>query len=172
MSYTKSFKAQMVRKMLGPQSVSATALSSTAGVSQSTLSRWARTAGSLAAMAHKKTTKTASPRRPDDWPLLEKLAVVVAASEIPIDGLGAFLREKGVTAEQLETWRESAARALAPQRGRSLPRGESRRIKELERELARKEKALAEVAALLVLKKKADAIWGAEDDSTDERKGR
>ena len=97
----------MVRKMLGPQSVSATALSSTAGVSQSTLSRWARTAGSLAAMAHKKTTKTASPRRPDDWPLLEKLAVVVAASEIPIDGLGAFLREKGVTAEQLETWRES-----------------------------------------------------------------
>jgi len=38
--------------------------------------------------------------------------------------------------------------------------GEGQRIRELEAELRRKEKALAETAALLVLKKKAQAIWG------------
>ncbi len=43
---------------------------------------------------------------------------------------------------------------------------EAKRVRELERELRRKEKALAETAALLVLKKKAAAIWGDEDDST------
>jgi transposase len=46
---------------------------------------------------------------------------------------------------------------------------ESKRIKELERELRRKEKALAETAALLVLRKKADALWGDEDASTESK---
>jgi len=44
---------------------------------------------------------------------------------------------------------------------------ESKRIRELERELRRKDAALAETAALLVLKKKAQMIWGDEDDNTD-----
>ena len=47
---------------------------------------------------------------------------------------------------------------------------DARQIRQLERELARKDKALAETAALLVLKKKAQAIWGDEDDDTDEKK--
>jgi hypothetical protein len=47
-----------------------------------------------------------------------------------------------------------------------------KRIKELERELNRKEKALAEAAALLVLKKKVQEIWGDEDDTMDSRSER
>jgi transposase len=43
---------------------------------------------------------------------------------------------------------------------------DAKRIKKLERELRRKEKALAEAAALLVLQKKVQAIWGDEDDDT------
>ena len=46
------------------------------------------------------------------------------------------------------------------------------RIKELERELRRKDKALAETAALLVLKKKVQAIWGDEDDDTEPKSGK
>ena len=42
---------------------------------------------------------------------------------------------------------------------------EKKRIKDLERELARKEKALAEAAALLILRKKASAIWGGDEDA-------
>jgi hypothetical protein len=49
---------------------------------------------------------------------------------------------------------------------------EARRVRELEKELRRKEKALAETAALLVLKKKLDAMWGDEDDDTEPRSGK
>ena len=42
---------------------------------------------------------------------------------------------------------------------------ERQRVKELERELRRKEKALAETAALLVLRKKMEAIWGDGEDA-------
>jgi len=51
------------------------------------------------------------------------------------------------------------------QRGKQAPEG--KRVRELEKELRRKDKTLAETAALLVLKKKAQAIWGDEDDDTD-----
>jgi hypothetical protein len=54
----------------------------------------------------------------------------------------------------------------ARQRGNSA---EAKRVKELERELRRKEKALAEAAALLVLRKKANALWGDEDASTESK---
>ena len=67
------------------------------------------------------------------------------------------------------------ARAVSEALGGSGPRPterarseDKRRLKKLERELARKDKALAEAAALLVLQKKVQAIWGDEDDDTDE----
>ena len=48
---------------------------------------------------------------------------------------------------------------------------EAKRIRELEKDLRRKEKALAETAALLALKKKLEEIWGDEDDDTNTRSG-
>jgi cell fate (sporulation/competence/biofilm development) regulator YlbF (YheA/YmcA/DUF963 family) len=49
---------------------------------------------------------------------------------------------------------------------------ESKKVRELERELYRKDKALAEVTALLALKKKVQELWGDEDGSTTERNGK
>ncbi len=68
---------------------------------------------------------------------------------------------------QLKEWRQIAVSGFEkrPVRFSKKSNGETRRIKELEKELTRKEKALAEAAALLVLKKKAQAIWGDGDDS-------
>jgi hypothetical protein len=66
----------------------------------------------------------------------------------------------------MREWEDPPVETLRGQkaRGRSA---EAKRVKELERELRRKEKALAETAALLVLRKKAEALWGAEDASTE-----
>ncbi len=65
---------------------------------------------------------------------------------------------------------QAAAEAALTEPGRGAVRSvEQRRILELERELRRKDAALAETAALLVLKKKAQAIWGDGDESTDPR---
>jgi transposase len=95
---------------------------------------------------------------------------VLEAATVPEPELGEWLRRKGVHAAQLDEWRSLAMSGLsaAPQR-RKEAASDARQIRELERELARKDKALAEAAALLVLKKKVQDIWGDEDDDTDEK---
>ena len=91
------------------------------------------------------------------------------------DQLGGFLRQRGLHEATLGDWRETVLRgAKAELGGRSdkQPSVESKRIRELERELARKDKALAEAAALLVLQKIFRALMGAEDDDTEPKNGR
>jgi hypothetical protein len=100
----------------------------------------------------------------------------MAAAALPPGELGASLRRQGVHEAELEQWRSAvleAGRAALESSSSKAGRGtEGRRIKELERELRRKDKALAETAALLVLKKKAHEIWGDADDDTDEGNGK
>jgi transposase-like protein len=111
-------------------------------------------------------------RRPDDWSAEEKLEAVLEAKRLSSSELGEFLRRRGLHEAQLRQWQETAdAGALESLRGRKTTgkSGEAKRVKELERELRRKEKALAEAAALLVLRKKAEALWGDEDASTESK---
>jgi len=105
-----------------------------------------------------------------EWSPAEKLRVVAMADQLKDAELGALLRREGIHLAQLEQWREEMLTAM----GSPLPRRKSpdaRRILELERELARKDKALAEVTALLVLRKKLQALFGdsaEEGESVDE----
>jgi transposase len=85
------------------------------------------------------------------------------ANELPEEELGEFLRRRGLHQEHLDEWRQALEDALS--RGRNA-KSETKRIRELEREVARKDKALAEATALLVLKKKLAVLWGDEDDDT------
>jgi transposase-like protein len=173
MLYTETFKARMVRRMLGPRAVSAHALSAEAGVSQPTLSRWLRETSTFRAMAKKDQNKAPPPmeaeaaRRPQDWTAAERLRAVAETLALDGEALGDYLRRKGIHLEQLEQWRRDAQAALEQPRRQRRPAAETKRIKELERELRKKEKALAEAAALLVLRKKLHALWGDEDDDTD-----
>lgn len=78
--------------------------------------------------------------------------------------LSAYCREKGLYIEQVKKWRAASIQAHQPKKESkhkqdSLRRADRKRIKELERELARKDKALAETAALLVLREKFNALW-------------
>lgn len=173
MLYTETFKARMVRRMLGPKAVSAQALSMEVGVPQPTLSRWLRETSSFRAMTRKEQNKAppqpepaATARRPQDWTAAERLRAVAETLALDGEELGEYLRRAGIHREQLEQWRADAQAALEQPR-RRRPAAETKRIKELERELRKKEKALAEAAALLVLRKKVRALWGDEDDDTD-----
>jgi len=168
----------MVERLSGPHAPSATELAGETGVSQSTLSKWLKAAGTVTprmARRDKQKTPPTSTKRPHDLTAEEKLALVLEAAAVPEAELGAFLRRKGVHEAQLTEWRQQVTQgAVAALRGpskrdRKAATVEARRVRDLERELARKEKALAEAAALLVLKKKAQAIWGDEDDDTDPR---
>lgn len=166
----------MVRRMLGPNGVSAHALHQEVGVSQPTLSRWLRETATFRAMERKdKKPPSAQPaepgRRAQDWTPEEKLRAVVDTVDLDGEALGEYLRRHGLHREHLEQWRDAANAALKGPVSKQRAKGESKRIKELERELRHKEKALAETAALLVLRKKVNALWGDGDDDTDERNG-
>ncbi len=127
-------------------------------------------------MTKQKSPPTNQPvRRPQDWTSEQKLEVVLESQGLAEDQLGGFLRQRGLHEATLGDWRETVLRgAKAELGGRSdkQPTLESKRIRELERELARKDKALAEAAALLVLQKKFRALMGAEDDDTEPKNGR
>jgi transposase-like protein len=161
----------MVVKMTGPRAKTATALATEVGVSQPTLSRWKREAGTVKRTMPRSDDGKPAPaptKRPQDWTVEEKWALVTEASTVPEAELGAFLRRRGVHEAQLAEWRSAAMAGLQPpsRRARKAANLERQKVRKLERELQRKDKALAEAAALLVLKKKAQEIWGDEDDDT------
>jgi transposase len=174
MVYSDTIRARMLRRMVGPGAVSANALAQESGISQSALSKWLKQAGSVGAMPKKdeppEEPAPRSARRPQEWTTEEKLRALVETSELEGEALGEYLRRRGLHKEQLERWLSDAKEALeGPRTKRRRSTGESKRVKELERELRRKEKALAETAALLVLRKKLNALWGDAEDDTDDR---
>ena len=164
-TYNEGFKARMVERLSGPHAISASALARETGVAQATLSRWLLAAATVETMAKK--TAPASPAT--TWTPEQKLAAVLEATALAGEDLGAWLRRKGLHAEQLAQWRAAALAGLDTPRPPAPPAASTvRRVKALERELARKEKALAEAAALLVLRKKVAALWADGADDTDE----
>ena len=160
--YSTAFKSRMLRRLVGPQAISANALAQEVGVPQESLSRWLRATCNVEGMA-----PSSNPKKP--WTGAEKLRVVSDARGLRETDLGALLRREGLHASDLAAWRTAAEAALSEAGRRAAPSVESRRIQALERELRRKDAALAETAALLVLKKKVQEIWGDGDDATPPR---
>lgn len=170
MPYSEGFKARMIERMAGPEGISANALAKEVGVCQSSLSRWLRARVNRRVKPMTKDKERGSKNRTAQ----EKLRIVHEASQLDEKELGAFLRREGLHEAQLKEWVDAVTTALSTsspkQRIRRSPK-ETKRIRELEMDLRRKEKALAEVTALLALKKKLEALWGDADDDTDMRSG-
>lgn len=164
--YSAKFKEKMIRKMTGPGARSANSLALDAGVSQHSLSRWLREA-KLGPMSDGKQKGGARKR----WTPEEKIRVVMEAAAAGEAGLGALLRREGLHQVDLDTYRQevltAAAQGLEGNKKKRGPTPEQKRIRQLEKELRRKEKALAEAAALLILRKKAEALFPLEEEDDD-----
>jgi transposase len=161
--YSTAFKSRMLRRLIGPDAVSANALAQEVGVGQTLLSRWLRESRTVEPMTSSKKKR---------WTGAEKLRVLLEARGLSETDLGALLRREGLHETDLTAWQAAAEAALSPGRRASASpeqQRDQRRIHELEREVRRKDAALAETAALLVLKKKVQEIWGDEDDITTPR---
>jgi transposase len=177
MRYSDTIRARMIRRMVGPGGLSAHALAREAGISHSALSKWLREAGRVRGMADnddpsKEPPPLGQPPRGarQEWSAEDKLRAVIETSKLEGEALGEYLRRSGLHQAQVDQWRAEAMEGLEARRGGPARAGaEGRRIKELERELRRKEKALAETAALLVLRKKLNALWGDGGDDTDDK---
>lgn len=160
--YTQEFKDAMVQKLLSPNGPSATQLAAESGVSQTSLSTWKRRA------LDKDPSMTPSSLSP-----ARKLELLLEARALQDERLGVFLRTHGLHQADLDSWQAELASLLDPVRTRDKERAQAKLLADhkreharLTRELGRKDKALAETAALLVLQKKVRQIWGDEDDAT------
>ena len=161
MYYSDKFKNRMISRLTGPDKITANSLSQEAGVPQTTLSRWLRKAGTIDTMGNE--SKSSPPQSPREWSIEKKLRVVQGAMSLSDAELGEFLRREGLHEAHLEEMQLAIKDALGTQKKKNSKKRspEAKRIKELEKELARKDKALAEVTALLVLKKNWRIIsWG------------
>lgn len=169
-SYSKAFKLRMVERLCEPGGGSAAQLAREVGISEASLSRWRRQA-SIPMIHSGKQEKRAMKvqRRPQDIPAAEKLRLIVQADGLDEEMLGTFLRREGIHHSQLKLWLKETLEVLkgSPRPSSPSPRNskERKRIRLLERELRRKNKALAESAALLMLQKKVRALWEDEDES-------
>jgi transposase len=168
MTYSEAIRARMVRRMIGPGSVTVSELGRESGIPCSTLSRWLQGAASIRFVTTKpdapeaESPTTPGAKRPQDWTAMERAKLVLEAAGLTEQELGELLRSRGVHREQLDQWRSSLENALAHPRSKNS--GEAKRIRELEREVAYKDKALAETAALLVLQKKLKLLFPVDED--------
>jgi len=148
--YGQAFKDRAVARLLPPESAALDVVGREIGIGPETLQRWRADARSR-------------PERERVWSAGARLDAVIATAALTESSKSAWCREQGLYPAELERWRASAQAALAtPEEARASPqatRQDRKRIKELERELLRKDRALAETAALLVLSKKVEAIF-------------
>jgi transposase-like protein len=160
-TYSPEFKASLIARMLPPNNVPVPELVRETNIPKDTLYAWRAKARQDALGA------AAEPSPAGGLSSEEKFAVVVETAALNEVELGAYCRARGLYPQEVEAWRAScrqANRALSPRAERAEMRAHKQQIKALERELRRKEKALAEAAALLVLEKKVRDLLGEPED--------
>ncbi len=163
MRYSQEVKDEMLQRIFSPNKESIRSISSEVGITELTLRRWR----DEAIKAGK--GQPGQDIKPEKWSSSDKFQIVIATAGMNETERAAYCRERGLFVEQVELWREICERANsggsareAKELGKEL-KEHQKRVKELEKELGRKEKALAETAAILVLRKKVQAIWGGQE---------
>ena len=164
MSYPRERKEAILKKMLPPNNKTIREVAEEEGISEATLYNWRKAARAEGRLLPDGDTT------PAGWSAADKFAAVVETAALNEAELSAYCRERGLYPEQMRQWRAACEQAndwdrAQSQRLKETRRADQERIKELERELRHKERALAETAALLVLRKKAQAIWGEGEDA-------
>ena len=152
--YSDEMKASILKRMMPPQSCSVAQLSRETGITEVTLYHWrkqARQAGEVMPGGGKQLS--------DGWDSASKFAVVLETASLNEQALAEYCRGKGLFVEQVRAWRQACEQANARREEQSADaarqlKTEKQRSKALEHELNRKDKALAEAAALLILAKK------------------
>jgi len=163
MNYSQELKDSILRRILPPNNESITKVAKEEGIAEQTIRNWQKQARKDGNAAPGKNSVS------DDWSTQDKFLIVVETASMNETELAEYARKKGLYVEQIKAWKDACMNAnggVAKEAARlnhELKNSEKER-KKLEKELQRKDKVLAETAALLVLSKKANAIWGDPED--------
>lgn len=156
-------KQRVLQRMMPPNNESISQLSKAYGISETALYKWRNAAKANGTIMPKGGQST------ERWSTRDKFAIVIETAALSEVEMAEYCRTKGLYVEQVQSWRDACMNAnggIAEQASKLQKdlRSKEQEVKTLSRELQRKEAALAETAALLVLRKKAQAIWGDQGD--------
>jgi transposase len=173
--FNPSFKSQAVEKALSrSEGISLAEMAKSLGVGNSTLSKWIcksrnQTLDRVSNENISAVKGVAFERRPQDWTYEEKLNMVILCGSMSEVEINQHCREQGLYAHHIKQWKDELASGVMTNK-QATNTAENRRLKlenkALKKELNRKEKALAEAAALLILQKKANRLWGYDEDDS------
>lgn len=158
--YSDEFKNSIIARMLPPRNERIVDLARETGIPKDTLYTWH-------ARLSKQKDGAGSAKDNTGLSSEDKFAIVLETATMNEHELSAYCREKGLYPQQVRAWRKQCQQANEPGSDKVDKRElqkQGKQIKGLEKELQQKEKALAETAALLTLKKKVQQIWGDPED--------
>jgi transposase len=161
--YSPERKEAILKKLSPPHNLTVAEVSKQEGISTATLYNWRKQARTLGVVVPGRSKTT------EDWSGEAKFAVVVETATLSEAELSQYCREKGLYPEQVKQWKQDCIEGASSSVERKhqeqkQSKSDRKRVRQLEKELRRKEKALAEAAALLVLRKKLNAFYGEEPE--------
>ena len=161
--YSAEQKAALMAKMLPPHNLSAAQIARQAGIPVGTLYTW------RAKAKQSGQPMPAKPSSPECWSAQKKLNTIIETAALNESELSQYCRERGLYPDQVKRWKQESLLGFKHQaeqvkQDRQQAKADRARIKQLKRELRHKEKALAETAALLVLRKKLNALWESDGE--------
>lgn len=156
--FSEGFKEAFITKVMNRGDQSISGICRQEGVGASAAYRWISDRGNPSVMKKSKNSLS--------WTGEEKLKALLESHGLGEEALGLFLRKEGLHSHQIDGWKTEIVKALGPQSNCGKD-NRDHKIRELEKDLNRKDKALAEASALLILQKKVNLIWG--DKSEDEK---
>jgi transposase-like protein len=173
--YTQSFKIQAVEKALNrANGISLKTIVDELGMGYSTLAKWMRDAKNnkleYAENGHNLMSNGRKiEKRPQDWSLDDRLEIVMACASLGEEETSEYCRKHGVYPHHVNQWQldfasgNSSTEKANSRQAMKVLKNENRALR---KELNRKDRALAETAALLVLQKKVHDIWGNGEDNS------
>ena len=168
--YSQSFKRQAVEKALSRADGTTLAqITDSLGIGHSTLNKWIvksrnQQLGSNSEHDSASIGGMRKEKRPQDWSQEERLEMVIACGSLDEAAMNQLCRERGLYAHHVAQWKQDFISGVTANE-RSDAKSLKGEVRELKKELNRKDRALAETAALLVLQKKVSAIWGNDEDN-------
>lgn len=163
MKYSEERKEAVLKKLLPPHNRTVAQLAEEEGISTASLYNWRKQARSRGRLLPENSAE------PEGWSSQDKFNAVLETAALSETEVAGYCRRRGLYPEQIQRWRASCEQANERSDAHAWAdsetvKSERKRNRQLERELKRKNAALAETAALLTLRKKANAIWGDGDE--------
>ena len=159
--YSPERKEAVLHKVLPPQSRSLSEVASEEDIPYSTLYTWLKMVQNNGVNMSNSASLTAQ----------KKLAIIIETGPLTESELAIYCRENGFYPEQIKDWKDEFVQGIQTKKVSNKAslketQADKKEIKALKKELRRKEKALAETAALLVLRKKLNALYDLEDEES------